>query len=254
MPHPSDLSKSQKKYIKKNFPKFLQSKSKYGVFSLLNALLYLVKTGCQWKMLPKEYPPYWSVYRFFRTRSDSGDFQSIMNQLVDKRREALNLSSEIIEGIIDSQSCRWGLSDSEKGVDGYKRVKGIKRTIIVDSNGYPLSVRVTTANVNDKKIAYIMLPDVLSLRPELKVVKADKGYSDIKLPQLKELSEVAMRCVKSNYGTSDFIPIDGRWVVERTFAWLEDYRRLNRNYERLLINAKNMTIVAFVMFMLRYVR
>lgn len=254
MAYPTDLSKAQRKYIKKNFSEFLQSKSKYSVFSLLNALLYLIKSGCQWRMLPKEYPPYWSVYRFFRAWSSSEKFQRIMNQLVDKRRKELNLSAEILECIIDSQSCRWGLSDSEKGVDGYKRVKGIKRTIVVDANGYPLCVRVTTANMNDNKIACLILPDALKMRQSIKVVKADRGYQGVKSADISKSKNVEIKCVKSNQGTSEFVPIDGRWVVERTFAWLEDYRRLNRNYERLLTNAKNMTVAAFVMFMLRYVR
>lgn len=253
MSYPTDLTPSQKQFISDNFHQILRTKSKSDVFELLNAIFYVIKSGCQWRMLPKNFPIWSRVYYFYRRWSDKAVFQYIMTHLVMRRRETLFQSTEASIAVIDSQSCKWGLSDSIKGFDGFKRVKGIKRTIAVDENGYPLTICVTTANLHDSRIAYITIPQLLEQHSKVRQIKGDKGYAGDLGRLLRDITGVDMKCVKSNFGSMGFVPVDGRWVVERTFSWLENYRRLNRNYERFLNNAKNVTVIAFVMFMLRYV-
>ncbi len=154
--------------------------------------------------------------------------------------------------VIDSQSVRTGLPQAISGIDGGKRVKGIKRHIAVDDNGYPLGMSITTANVHDSKGADPLISSVLSDHKQIAVIKADMGYRGaFKDVPLEELG-ISLQCVKSNYGSKGFVPIDGRWVVERTLSWLQAYRRLMRNYERYLCTAGYMTLLAMTFFMLRY--
>ena len=155
---------------------------------------------------------------------------------------------------MDSQSVRSCLSDSEKGIDGNKRIKGIKRHLAVDSQGYPLAVHITTANVHDSRAAAPLIANTLCRYSDILLFKADQGYRGAIQSAVSMASEAKLECVKSNFGTADFIPLEGRWVVERTFSWMENYRRLTRNYERYLKTAQAMFITACVFFMIRYFR
>lgn len=153
--------------------------------------------------------------------------------------------------IIDSQSSRSGLPQSQKGIDGNKRIKGVKRHIAVDSQGLPLCVEVTSANVHDSKAAYPLIARLAAGYNSIVSIKADNGYKG-KLPEVvKNVFSIDMQCIKSNYGTSGFIPPEGRWVVERTIAWLDNFRRLCRNYEQLLSTAASMTKMAFLVILLK---
>lgn len=149
---------------------------------------------------------------------------------------------------------RSGLPHSEKGIDGNKRIKGIKEHLAVDNNGYPLTLQTTTADVHDSKGACPLMANLISDWTRISTDKADKGYAAPLTLALSESSPISIECVKSNSGTSEFIPIDGRRVVERTFAWLENYRRVCRNYEKLLKVARHMAVTACVCIMLKYFR
>ncbi|MCM1504413.1 MAG: transposase [Muribaculum sp.] len=132
------------------------------------------------------------------------------------------------------------MPQSQKGIDGNKRIKGIKRHIAVDSEGLPLAVAITTANVHDSKAAYPLIADLSAQYESLEIIKADNGYKGKLTETIKEVLSIDVQCIKSNYGTSEFIPLEGRWVVERTIAWLDNFRRLCRNYEQLLSSATSM--------------
>lgn len=175
-----------------------------------------------------------------------------MHILVRKRRVQLNRKPWATTAVIDSQSVKWGTIDSIKGIDGFKRVKGIKRHVAVDCHGYPLEVIITTANVHDSKAAYKLIPNILVYHPRVQLIKADKGYCGRLEDILPSCAGTQLECVKSNFGTSEFIPLQGRWVVERAFSWLESYRRMNRNYEKRLDVARHMTICACIALMLKF--
>lgn len=175
-----------------------------------------------------------------------------MRILVKRRREDMGRACAPSVAVIDSQSVKWGTIDSTKGIDGYKKVKGIKRNIAVDSQGYPLAVHVSTANVSDSKSAYPLIANILANNSDIRIIKADKGYRGEIETLLTTYTSARLECVKSNFGTPDFIPTHGRWVVERTFSWLDTYRRMTRNYEKKLLVSRHMTILAFVAMMLRF--
>lgn len=249
---PSDLSLSQERLILDKLPPPGARLRKYTVPSVLNAIFYLIKTGCQWRMLPPHYPKWRTVYNHFRSWSDRGWFQAVLLKLVSMRRVAVGREALPSVGIIDSQSIRQVLPQSEKGVDGYKCVKGIKRHIVTDSHGYPLTVLVTTANVSDCRSAYSVVFNAMEKIPSIRIFKADKGYRGALEHALHIASEVCLQCVKSNFGKSGFIPLEGRWVVERTFSWLGGRRRTNCNYEQYLRTAQQMITAGCMAFMLRY--
>lgn len=143
------------------------------------------------------------------------------------------------------------ISDSQKGVDGNKRIKGIMRHVAVDSNGYVLEVNTTTANIHDLKGAIHLIAGILNNYKDVVSLKANMEYSPLK-NTIYDIDSIFLDCVKSNFGTPDFMPIQGRWVVERSFAWMENCRRLTRNYERLLKVSRHMFISGCAFFMLRY--
>lgn len=252
---PTDLNERQMKIVRDIIPEKARRRLRsLTLESIVNAIAYVVKTGCRWNMLPTFFPKPRSVYHHFRSWSDRGWFDRLLKILVgfSRLRRGMNESPSV--AVVDSQSVRQNLPHSEKGVDGYKRVKGIKRHISVDSNGYPLEVMVTTANIHDSRGAIPLMVNTLDVYPSVTRFKADKGYRTALTESLKSCCNVDLECVKSNFGTSEFIPAKGRWVVERTFSWLENYRRLARNYEQFVRTARHMAVVACSMFMLRYFR
>lgn len=221
----------------------------------LEGVLFVLKRGCQWRLVPSRYGRWKSVYHFFRGISERRWFANLLKKLLSDRRQRLKGKQcrNPRVAIIDSQSSRCGLPQSQKGVDGNKRIKGIKRHIAVDSCGHPLSVAVTTANVHDSKGAYLLIGQLSANFKSIVTIKADNGYKGSLTQVVKDMLSIDMQCVKSNYGTSEFIPLEGRWVVERTIAWLDNFRRLCRNYEQLLSTAASMTKMAFFVILLKHI-
>lgn len=130
-------------------------------------------------------------------------------------------------------------------------IKGIRRHVAVDPNGHVLGAVTTTADIHDSKGAIPLPADILHDNIGMEHVKADLGYKGLQ-DVFGDIDGVFPDCVKSNFGTPDFIPIEDGWVVERTFSWMENYRRLTRNYEKLLKVAAHMSIAGCLFFMLRY--
>lgn len=247
----TDLNLTQTILLKVNMDGVKRSLRKYTAVEIINAIANVVRTGCQWSMLPKEFPHWKAAYHHFRSLSDRGWFKAFLRVLVEGRRSAMGQHHTPYGTVMDSQSVRSALPDSEKGIDGNKRIKGIKRHVAVESNGYVLDAVVTTANVHDSKGAIPLTARVLDEFKDITEIKADLGYASLK-SSVDVIDGVVMECVKSNFGTPDFIPIQGRRVVERTFSWMDGYRRLTRNYERRLSVARHMFIAGCVFFMLRY--
>lgn len=251
--YPSDLTDTQKEFIKANLPELFARKLKYDYFELINSILYLLKTGCQWAMLPSHFPKWRCVYNHFRSWSDRGLIDHLLKLMVKERRKQQGLGESPHLGVIDSQSVKWGTIDSSKGVDGFKKVKGIKRHICVDSQGNPLEVYVTRANIHDSKGAYALMDSVSCNYMNINRIKADKGYRGNFVKDMRSLLAIEVDCVKSNFGTSDFIPMEGRWVVERTFSWIDNYRRMKRNYEKKLSVARQMAVFACVAILMKHI-
>lgn len=252
MSYPSDLTDTQKLLIKASLSDKVPTLRKYDFFDVLNAILYVIKTGCQWNMIPETYPSSAMVYHHFRSWSERGWFSQLLMMLVEGKRCSLGRTPTPTVCILDSQSVRSALPHSEKGIDGHKRIKGIKRHVATDSLGYPLTIIASTANNHDSKYAIPLIANTLSNYRDIVLFKADQGYRGQLEEVLPIASDATLECVKSNFGTPQFIPMKGRWVVERTFSWMENYRRLTRNYEKLIRVATHIFVAACAMFMLKY--
>lgn len=252
MAYNSYLSDTQRSLLKTIFPPLRRTLRRHDPFDILEAIFFIVYTGCQWNKLPKGYAPSTTVYYHYRSWSASGYLENALRSLVILKRMECGQPAFPTMSVIDSQSVRTGLPHAVSGVDGGKRVKGIKRHLAVDKNGYPLGVDITTANVHDSKGTERMMSYVLSDYKDIRLIKADLGYRGAFKDMPFEEFGIQLECVKSNFGTSDFVPVAGRWVVERTFSWMQTYRRMMRNYEQHLHTARYMAVLALVFFMLRY--
>lgn len=171
-------------------------------------------------MLPSYYPPPTTVYYHFRKWSESTNLVFFLRRPVAEVRRKTGRKPRPTVVVTDSRSVRSGYAQSQKGVDGFKKVKGV----------------------------YLLLKDMRLYYQSVSLVKADKGYCDVG----SGLDGCIVECVKSNSGTAEVRPLSGRRVVERTDSWPENYRRLCRNYERCLSSARAMTNLAAILFMLRY--
>lgn len=242
-----NFNKRQRKEIRKFLTNF-HGKERTDLYKIFKAVAYLVYTGIQWKMLPSYYPRPTTVYYHFRKWCESSAPVTFLRRLVAARRHKIGRRRSPTVAVIDSRCIRSANPQSTKGIDGFKKVKGIKCHILVDTNGFPLLNEITTANIHDSKGCDKLLADMQKYYPTVALVKADYGYRGIDCSAEKPILE----CVKSSFGSSEFVPVSGRWVVERTNAWLDNFRRLCRNYERYLNVASTMTYIACILFMLRY--
>ena len=243
----------QRSFLLRKFPELIKYRRKYDPIHILEAIFYLLRSGCQWRLLPTNYPHWKSVYNKWRYWNAKGIFKRIHSCLVEIVRRKAGRNEYPTVCFIDSASRRSGLSDSFKGVDGFKKVKGIKRHIIVDSQGNILEVYTTCANIHDGRACLEMIPGLKGKYSTLKEIRADKGYRGEDIMRMAKKYNLRFNCTKSNFGGATFIPAQGRWVVERTFSWLDNYRRLARNYERVCENATNMTITAEIYRLLRVI-
>jgi putative transposase len=247
--YPTNLTEKQLQFIK-NILDTNNRKRKHDLSEILNAIFYLVKTGCQWRMLPSDFPKWQLVYYYYRKWCDLGEFDLILSKLRETVRKKRCQNAEPTLGIIDSQSVRWGNNMSLKGFDGNKKVKGIKRHVVVDKNGFLIAIMVTIASINDGKAALLLMRVLKELSSSLKLIVADGGYRGEIIAKIKHTFGYVLDVVVSSYKNIGFRPIKNRWVVERYFAWMDNYRRLCRNYELTFDSAEEMTKIAAIRFLL----
>lgn len=245
----TDLTETQWQYIKKVLH-IQMRKRKYDLREIWNALFYVVKTGCQWRMLPSHFPKWQLVYYYYRKWAEQTDFDLLLNELRELVRLKRGQNKQASVGIMDSQSVRWGNNRSMNGIDGNKKVKGIKRHVIVDKNGFLIAVMVTVANIYDGKAAYLLMRMLKELCSSVKVILADGGYRGEIIETVKKSFGYIIQVVVSNYKEQGFRPIHKRWIVERTFSWFDNYRRLCRNYELTFESAEEMVKIASIRLLL----
>lgn len=221
----SDLSDAQWQFIKKTL-NYINRKRKYSLRTIWNGILCVVKTGCQWRMLPNDFPKWQIVYFYFRKQVDLEEFDLLLEKIRGKIRLKKGQTVESSVGVMDSQSVRQGNNRSLNGIDGNKKIKGIKRHILVDTNGFLIAVMVTIANSHDSLLMRV-LKDFLS---SIQIILADGGYRDELIDHIKRkvgyFIKISLRKDSTN---KIFEPIGKRWVIERTFSWFDNDRRLCRN-------------------------
>lgn len=252
MSYPSDLTDTQWKRIE-----FFFSRQTFRVHhprSLVNALFYLNKSGCQWRMLPKGYPPWETVYYHFRHWIATG--------LWERLTDALRRAARIREGrrpspsvaIIDSQSVKTTQVGGPRGYDGGKNVTGRKRHILVDTLGFLLAVLVQSAGLNDSQQAPHLLRRLVGKVPRLKVIFADEGYRGTPAGLVDRVFGWLWKLVRRDPEEKGFVVLTKRWIVERTFGWFGGYRRLSKDYEQLPEVSEAMVQLAAIRMMVRRVR
>src|SRR5512143_858627 len=223
---------------------------------VVNAIFYLLRTGCGWEYLPKDFPPWQTVYGYFTTWGQDGTWEKINHALVMQTREREGREASLSAGIIDAQSVksaeRGGRHLDPVGYDAGKKVKGRKRHIVVDTAGHLLKVLVSPADLQDREGARVLLKEIKSLYLWLRKLWADAAYKGKDfLRQIWKTMNIGIDVVERAGTATGFVVLPRRWVAERTLSWLNRNRRLAKHYENLADNETYYLYCASIQNMIR---
>jgi transposase len=219
---------------------------------VVNAIFYIAPSGCHWRMLPRDVPPFTTVQYYFYRWRDDGTWCGVNHVLVMQARELEGREASPSAGIIDSQSVKTTEAAGPRGYDAGKKINGRKRHLLVDTIGLMIAAIVHRADIQDRDGAPLLLATMRSAFPWLRHVFADAGYAGEKLRQaLAKLGQWTIDIVRRSDTAVGFEPQPRRWVVERTIAWLNRNRRLTKDFEATIQSAQAWLLIASVKLLSR---
>lgn len=218
--------------------------------AVYDAIQYVLRGGISWALLPQTYPPHQTVYRWFRSWTLDGTFERVNDMVRRQLRAALGRAPTPTAGSIDSQSIKTGPGARDTGYDGGKHVKGRRRHLVADTEGFILTASITPANRSEQKEADLLLAAVSKRFPTIAKLWVDGGYAGEPLRAAAAAKGIVLEVVHK-LATPGFTVLPRRWVIERAFAWLTRYRRLARDYEVTATSAAGFVYLASASTMLR---
>jgi transposase len=221
--------------------------------SILNALFYMIRCGCPWRYLPKDFPPFTTVQNRFYAWRDSGLWEQILAVMVMAVRQAEGKCAVPTVAIVDSQSVKTTEAGGPRGYDAGKKLNGRKRHVAVDTLGLPIKCHVTAADVQDRDALPALLKAVSQKSPWVELAFVDGGYAGDETQRAAfEASRIKLSVVKrSDRTVNGFVVLPKRWIVERTLGWLNRSRRLAKDFEAMVESSRTWLMLALGFLLLR---